>query len=357
MTGLEYASHDALERFCDAVLRAAGADEPSARDCTCSMMHGSVHGVDSHGVRLLAHYAKALEGGRLNGRPQLSFQRLRPGSGLLEADDAQGARAAYRAMDHAMEMARETGIAAVGIRGSSHFGPAGAYAKYAADQGFMALVTCNSDSLVRLHDGAVRFHGTNPIAVAAPSGETDPWLLDMATSAIPFNRVQLYASLGQDLPEKVASDERGEDTVDPEAAAMLAPLGGAFGFKGAGLGGVAELFSGVLTGSRVSPDLDPMMSPEMGQPRGLGAFVMAVDPDGFIGATIFREGIRHYLQRLRNSPVREGARVMAPGDREWAEAARRRQEGIPLDPVTQEGFAALSAGYGIPLPYGDLPAA
>ncbi|MFV0492857.1 MAG: Ldh family oxidoreductase [Pseudorhodobacter sp.] len=351
MADLRHASYEALEQYCKAVFLAVGADSATARDATRSMMHGSLHGVDSHGVRLMAHYIKALEGGRLNKAPKPSFRRLRPGSGLLEADDAQGARATYLAMDHAMEMARETGIAGVGIRNSSHFGPAGAYAKHAADNGFMAFVTCNSDSLVRLHDGAERFHGTNPISISAPSGEADPWLLDMATSAIPFNRVHLYASLGQALPHKVASDERGEDTIDPNMAAMLAPVGGEFGFKGAALGGVAELFSGILTGTKVSPDLDPMMDLDMGQPRGLGAFVMAIDPEGFIGAAIFREGIGHYLRLLRNSPAREGARVMAPGDREWAEAARRRREGIPLDPVTQEGFDAISKKYGIKPPY------
>ncbi len=43
---------------------------------------------------------------------------------------------------------------------------------------------------------------------------------------------------------------------------------------------------------------------------------------------------------------------MAPGDREWAEADRRSAEGIPIDPATAEGFARLSARFGIPLPFG-----
>ena len=68
---------------------------------------------------------------------------------------------------------------------------------------------------VRLHDGAARFHGTNPIACAVPVAEAQPWLLDMATSAIPYNRVQLYKSLGRGLPEHVASDDAGEDTGHP----------------------------------------------------------------------------------------------------------------------------------------------
>ncbi len=249
-------SLDTISGFCHAALSAAGADGDTARDCTASMMHGTVHGVDSHGVRLLGHYVRALQGGRLNKAPKLSFTRTRAGSGMLHGDDAQGARATYAAMDYACDLASEAGIGAVGITRSSHFGPAGAYAMRAAERGMLALVTCNSDSFVRLHDGAARFHGTNPLSIVCPTGG-DPWLLDMATSAVPYNRVELYRSTGTALPEGAASDAGGADTTDPHLAEMLAPLGGAFAFKGAGLGGVAEVLSAVLTGMTLSPTSPP----------------------------------------------------------------------------------------------------
>ncbi len=81
-----------LTQFCHSVLSAVGADFETARDCTGSMMHGSIHGIDSHGVRLLGHYAKALQGGRLNKTPQLKFTRTRASSGMLHGDNAQRAR-------------------------------------------------------------------------------------------------------------------------------------------------------------------------------------------------------------------------------------------------------------------------
>lgn len=340
-----------LAQFCTDVLLAAGTDLPTAEAASRAMMHGSVHGVDSHGVRLLDHYVRAFAGGRLNKAPALRFERIRPGSGLLDADNAHGARATYAAVDHACDMAREAGIAGVGIRNSSHFGPAGAYSLAAAERGMLAMSFCNSDSFVRLQDGAARFHGTNPISVAVPTGEANPWLLDMATSAVPFNRVMLYRSLDHELPEGVASDEGGRDTRDPHAAEMLAPLGGGFGFKGAGLAGVAEIFSAVLTGMRLSPEILPMGGPDMETPRELGAFVLVLDPDAFIGAEAVRAGMQRYLGLLRNSPAQPGARVMAPGDREWAEAARRRAEGIPLDPDTVDNFRALAGQFGLELPF------
>jgi LDH2 family malate/lactate/ureidoglycolate dehydrogenase len=344
------ASVAALTQFCEAAFGAVGADGATARDATRSMIHGSLHGVDSHGVRLLPYYIRIIAGGEVAKAPVMQFFQIRPGSGLLDAGHAQGARATYHALDLAIEMAETQGIAAVGIQNTSHFGPAGAYAHRAAERGFVALVLANSDSFVRLHDGAARFHGTNPIAVGVPTGAANPWLLDMATSSVPFNRVELYQSLGVALPPGVASGADGQEVLDPAQAAMLDPVGGAFGFKGAALGGVAEIFSAVMTGMRISPDIPFMGGGDHSVPREMGAFVMVMDPDGFIGGAILRAGMQHYLAALRGSAAREGCRVMAPGDREWEEAARRRVEGVPLDPVTVAEFEALARRYGLAMP-------
>lgn len=341
-----------LAAFCRAVLAAAGADAETAGAATRAMLHGSRLGIDSHGVRLLDHYVTALEGGRVNPRPRMAWQAAFGAVCSLDADDGHGALAGYRAMEQAVALAERHGIAAVGIRNSSHFGPAGAYALAAAEAGCIGLAFCNADSFVRLHDGALRFHGTNPIACAVPVTGADPWLLDMATSAIPYNRVQLYKSLGRRLPDSVASDGAGEDTEDPAAVEMLAPLGAAFGFKGAGLAGLVEIFSAVLTGMRLSFEILPMGGPDFSTPREMGAFVMALKPEAFAPGETFQDGMRRYLETLRDSAPRAGGAVMAPGDREWAEAARREAGGVPLDPATAEAFARLARRYRLALPYG-----
>jgi len=348
-----YASADRLAAFCIEVLTAIGVEADSADAASRAMMHGSIHGVDSHGVRLLGHYFRAFEGGRLNKAPKLKIDRIRSATALLDADDAHGAYSTYKATELACDIATKEGVAAVGVQNSSHFGPAGAFTFHAAQRGMLALAFCNSDSIVRLYDGAERFHGTNPMSMAVPIGGENPWMLDMATSAVPYNRVQLFQSLGLDLPAGVASDEDGRDTTDPHAADMLTPLGHDIGFKGAGLGGISEIFSAVLTGMRLSPDIAPMGGSDMSVPRKMGAFVIVMDPDGFVGAGIVRAGMQRYLELLRNSKPLPGQKVMAPGDREWAEAARRRIVGIPIDPVTEQDFYRLSSQTGISLPFAN----
>lgn len=346
----ERVAPNALAQFCRAVLDAIGADQPTAEAMTRAMLHASKVGVDSHGVRLLPHYVRVMLGGRVNPRPQLRFAREFGATALLDADHGHGARAGYAAMDKAVTLARSNGVGAVAVANSSHFGAAGAYALAAAEAGLIGLTVCNSDAFVRLHDGAKRFHGTNPIAFAAPVAGEQPWLLDMATSAIPYNRVLLYRSLGEPLPDGVASDDHGIDTNDAHGAEMLAPLGGMFGFKGAGLAGMAEILSATLSGMRLSHEILPMLGPDFATPRAMGQFFLALQPEAFVERGTFDAQMRRYRHDLQNSATVAGSEVMAPGDREWRVAETRARDGIPVDPTTRAAFDAFAAEHGLHLP-------
>ncbi|WP_375451284.1 Ldh family oxidoreductase [uncultured Devosia sp.] len=325
-----------LETRVAAALRLAGASEPSLLAATRAMLHASRHGIDSHGIRLTEHYCAMLAGGRLNKTPQLKVDIRAAGSAMVDADNGLGHYAAYKAVEVGCELARTSGVAGVGIAHSSHLGAAGAYALAGAEAGFVGFATTNTDSMVALHGGAARFHGTNPLAFAAPVPGQKPWLLDLATSSIPMNRVLLHRSMGVDLPEGVAADAAGQMVTDPGSVDMLLPLGGeGYGYKGAGLAGVATLFSALLTGTTLDADFIPMFGGgDIASHRNMGHFVLIIDPGKFVGRELFGLMMTRYLQSLRGAPARAGAAVMAPGDREWDEARRREAEGAPVDPDT-----------------------
>jgi ureidoglycolate dehydrogenase (NAD+) len=325
------------------VLSEAGAAASSAEAATRALMHASLLGVDSHGVRLVEHYCSVLRGGRVNGRPEVKLHRTAAGTAMLDGDDGLGHHTGYRAMEAAIAIAQEAGIGAVGATRSSHFGAAGAYAVAAAEAGMIGFATTNADSMVTLFDATRPFHGTNPLAFAAPVSGEKPWLLDMATSAIPFNRVLLFRSLGRSLPEAVAADAGGRPTQDAEVAEMLMPLGGlGYGFKGAALAGLATLFSAILTGATIDSAMIPMGSADRATPRGMGHFFLAIDPARFGGQAAMALGMRAYLDALRAIPGTAGGEsALAPGDREWQTEAERLLHGVPVDPDTAAflGFA------------------
>ncbi|MGJ8605642.1 MAG: Ldh family oxidoreductase [Marivita sp.] len=339
-----------MERFARTSLGAVSADQDSTDAIIRALSHASLHGVDSHGYRLLPHYLSVLTHGRVCPNPSLNIEHKTDAVAVLDAGDGHGARATYAAVEVAVSMAAKAGVGAVAIRNSSHFGAAGAYALAIAEAGMIGLCVCNSDPFVRLHGGSEKFHGTNPIAFAASAGEDEPpWLFDMATSAIPFNKVQLAQSLGLTLPAGTASDSNGIDTVAPALVAMLAPLGGAFGYKGAGLAGISEILSSALSDSPLSREIPSMISDDMTTPRGMGAFVLAVNPELFVGRATFEAVIRRYRDGIRHSATAPLETIMAAGDREWAEAERRRTGGIVLDQATVAALNAFADHQEIPL--------
>ncbi|WP_235040453.1 Ldh family oxidoreductase [Vreelandella profundi] len=336
-------THEDLSRFIQATLAAVGANQASAQAVSRALVTASRMGTDSHGLRLLPHYVQALQGGRINGAPNMVFQRRLAATGSLNADDGLGHLAGYTAMEHATAMADEVGMGAVAVSKSSHFGAAGCYALAAAERGYIGMAFCNSDPFVLLHDGAKPFHGTNPIAFAAPVAGESPYLLDMATSSIPWNRVQQFGAIGRELPDQVAADAAGQVSRVPADIAALLPLGGSdFGFKGAGLGGMVEVLSSMLSGMQHGFRLLPMGGPDMATPRGVGHFFLAIKPDAFVDEGTFAQGLAAYLTDLRAQPASKNASVLAPGDREWRCQAQRDAQGVPLDVANQLAYAELA---------------
>lgn len=323
------ASAATLAAFSYSVLTSAGADPESAEATTGAMLHASLLGVDSHGIRLLPFYADCLREGICKPKPSISVTHPRRSAVLVDADDGLGHLPTYRAMDEACAIARDTGIGMGVVINSTHFGAAGAYALAAANAGFIGFVTANSGAFVVPHGGKKPIHGTSPIAMAAPLEGRDPYLLDMATSSIPWNKVMRYRTEGLELPPDAVLDADGNYTTDPHAAVSLGPVGGSgFGFKGAALAGLAEVLGAMLTGMRLSLEQSGVV---LGDTK-LGHFVMAIDPSTFVPASVFAERHASYLDGFNAEPG-----IMPAGGPEWAKRIDREAKGIPLpDGLYQE---------------------
>lgn len=320
-----------VEELVRSALVAAGTSAEAAQSVASALTETSLRGVDSHGIRLLVHYVKVVQAGRINPHPQLSFTKTGSTTGVVDADNGFGHHASFFAMDRCEQLAHEHGIAAVSVVNSSHFGSAGCYVLHAAERGYLAFGVCNSDSFVLPHDGIHPFHGTNPLAFAAPVAQERPFLVDMATSVVPWNRVQDLLNEGMTLPPDVSVDSNGEPTVDPLKSAALLPLGGVrYGYKGAALASMIEILSAVLTGMPHCSRLLAMAGPDLSSHRRLGHFFIVIDPARFVAPEIFQAAMTLYLADLRSQHGRSNMKVMAPGDREWAVEEERRQNGIPI---------------------------
>jgi LDH2 family malate/lactate/ureidoglycolate dehydrogenase len=340
-----------LEPFLQALLQGGGACPDSAGATARALTDASVRGVDTHGIRLTPHYLRGLAAGRIKPCPTLSVERLAPAVAAVDADDGLGHWASYRAIEVGIEIAAETGLAAVAVGRSTHHGAAGCYTLAAARRGFAALAMTNADAIVAPHDGKKAFFGTNPISFAVPVEGDNPLLLDMATSSIPLNRVLLRRDTGLPLPPEVAIDAEGEMTRDPFAAAALMPLGGAgYGYKGAGLAVMVDILCSAFTGMLHGARLPSFAGDGVTWPARLGHFFIVFDTGAFQPAAAFATRMREFLAELRQQPARPGQRVMAPGDPEWAAFADRSAHGVPIDQATWDSLGDYAGRFAVAVP-------
>ena len=339
-----------LRDFVRALLERTGATAAQVEAVTRAVLDASARGVDTHGVRLVPAYVASARDGRLNLRAEPRFERLAASVGMVDGDNGFGHVASYLAIEEGAGLAREAGVAAVAVRNSSHHGATGCYTAEAARRGLIALGMTHADAAVVPHGGVAPFFGTNPLSFAAPVPDEAPVVIDMATSAVPLNRVFLWAENELPLRPNVGLDSSAEPARRPEDVKMLLPLGGLeFGYKGTALAMIVDLLCAGLTGMRIGAELEPLLGPDPKGPVPIAHVFILIDSAAFGAAETFGRTVAHLLDRLRAVPGREGA-PLAPGDPERREAERRRALGIPVDRHTWAAFEDYSRNFGLMLP-------
>src|SRR6266545_6063061 len=152
------------------VFRAWGMSDAHADTTAEMMVETDLRGVDSHGISMLPTYDKEFRAGRLNMRPVFKTVRNGPAIALVDADASLGHPASVYAMNMAVDKCLVSGVAAVSVVNSHHFGAAGYYSKIAADRGVIGMVTSATRGVSMVPTfGAEPVMGTNPLAFAAPA--------------------------------------------------------------------------------------------------------------------------------------------------------------------------------------------
>ena len=135
------------ERWGQDCLRTQGFADEDARCLAESLAQTSLWGIDSHGIARLPHYLNRVAHGSILACPAIRIERTGPGTAQLHGGQGQGIVVAHRANTLAIELAREAGIAAVGVSDSSHCGAIGLYSRAAAAQGLIGIAFTHSDSI------------------------------------------------------------------------------------------------------------------------------------------------------------------------------------------------------------------
>lgn len=250
---LVYIQHDELRQLFKDKLMHAGMPEKYADKVAELMIFADARGIHSHGAVRLQYYAERTAKGGFNLEPQIEFEQTGPSTAIYHADNTLGHYAAYHAMEEAIRMAEENGIAAVGVKEMGHSGAIGYYVKMAAEKGLVALSVCQSDPMVVPFGGSKPYFGTNPIAFGAPRENGAPIVFDMATTVQAWGKILDARSKNHSIPDTWAVDDKGEPTTDPYKVSALLPVAGP---KGYGLMMMVDILSRKFTWIAVWPTCD-----------------------------------------------------------------------------------------------------
>ena len=253
-----------------------------------------------------------------------------PVSALIDGGNYIGFYAVHRATEIAIEKARTSRFALVGVHNSYMSGRNAYYLEMIARAGLVGIhLACGPPVVVPL-GGKVTAFGTNPFAFGIPR-DPDPLIFDMATSALNSGDVILASRLKQLLPEGSAVDTQGNPTRDPavvRAGGGILPFGG---YKGYGLALTIQSLC-LLAGAAL---------PQAHMQEAAFLFIV-FDPGLLIPAEQFKQHLAELIERVVDTPRQPGVdAIRIPSERAFRERARRRVEGIVFDRRLYDKIAAL----------------
>lgn len=353
-------SLESLQSFTESVLLSMGCSADDARLATEVLLSADLRGIDSHGIARLSGYVRLWEAKRINPAPVVRVVHETPSTAVVDGDAGLGLVVAPRAMEIAIEKARNAGTGWVSVRNSNHFGIAGYHAMKGLQYDMIGMAMTNASPLVAPAFSTERLLGTNPIAVAIPAGRQPAFVADFATTTAANGKLEILQRKGEDAPLGWIQKKNGEPTVNAHElkdGGALVPLGSDRehgSHKGYCLGAWVDIFSAVLSGANYGPWVPPFVSflapPADPVGSGIGHFFGAMRVDAFRPADEFKHHMDNWISRFRAAkPVVGQPRVMIPGDPEREMAEERVKTGIPVNEKVLLDLKALASRFGLVL--------
>jgi len=346
MTGGGRFSFDELVGLVAALFRAVDVPADDALTTACRLVEADLRGRTGHGLIRVVPYLDRIRAGGLNPRPSMQVQHETAVSAQLDADNGLGPVAMTRATELAVDKARESGIAVVGTVHSNHAGAAGLYPAMAAAQGCIGIycAVANANGLPPW-GGTEPILGTNPLAIAVPTADGPPFLLDIATTMASHGAIKVARREGRQLPVGWVVDAAGAPITDPDRAdeGYLVPMGG---HKGAGLTLAIGLLAGVLNGAAFGRDVIDARA-DLVTPTNTGQLMIAVRADVFRPIETVLRDVTAALTEVRTSDSVDGGLLRLPGDRAAESEADNRRWGLEVPAPVMAALEAARTELGV----------
>ncbi len=332
----EFVQGDDLKKTAAGIFEKMGVEPGDAQLGADVLVLADLRGVDSHGVsNMLKSYITGYQEGSINPRPNWKVVRETPSTATVDSDKGLGTIITPKAMDIAIQKAKNVGVGMVTIGNARHLGMASYHAMMALEHDMIGICMTSCPPSVLPTFGAEPRLGTNPIAIAVPARNEPPFVFDAATSTVAANKVGIARRLGSKLEPGWMADKEGTPIMEEMDAPSveearnftLLPLGSTRelgSHKGYGFGAIVDILAGVLTG--VGYGAVP------GRPN-FGHYVAAYSIDAFTEVDAFKDMMDEWLVMMKNTrPAPGHERVLVAGQPEAEVEEVRRVDGIPFHP-------------------------
>jgi uncharacterized oxidoreductase len=307
-----------------------------------TLVEANLTGHDSHGVYYYVRYSDRINDGYIKVDAEPEIIKETPGTAFIDGNWTFGQITAKKLVETAVDKAKDNMVAAVGAFNCNHIGRIGYYTNWAAKQGIISTFYVNvGHPIVSVYNGLGKTFGTNPYSASVPTSGEIPFLVDYATSVVAAGKLSVATAKGGKIPKNWTRDQYGRVNDDPDIlrkGGWLLPFGE---YKGYGLQMVSELLGAALTGSRLGPEGIAL------PPSPNGIFMMAVNPEAFIGLDEFVKTTDSLLETVKNWPALGGERVMVPGEPEKETKEQRLRDGIELPETTWTEINELCEKLGV----------
>jgi len=351
-----WVSWDFIEDFMVSAFSEIGVPVEEAKICADELMESDRRGIESHGCnRFKPIYIDRINAGIQNPLTKIDVLRETATTAVLDANDGMGMVVSRKAMQMAIDKAKEYGMGMVAVSNSTHYGIAGYYATMASDAGMIGITGTNARPSIAPTFGVENMLGTNPLTFALPTDEEFPFVLDCATSITQRGKIEYFSKIGKDTPKgmvvgrdglpKTNSTEILTDLTTQKAA--LAPLGGIGeelgGYKGYGYATVVEIMSAALQAGNFMKMLSGRGKEGELVPYHLGHFFIAIDTEAFMGLETFKKVAGDILRGLRDSELAPGEeKIYTAGEKEYLAWLERKDKGVPINEAVQNDLRTVN---------------
>ena len=337
-----------LSRYIATAMQALGLPDADAATVGHLMAQADLQGSDGHGVIRLPQYSRRILAGGVNVKPNIQVVQERAAMALIDGDNGMGHLVMQQATELAIQKARTCGIAWVGSRFSNHAGPASLYARMPLAHDMLGLYFAvgNANHLPPW-GGLDMLLSTNPIAVAIPTAEEAPIVLDMATTVAAYGKVKAKAQRGEMMPEGWMIDRQGQPLLDPKRSeeGFLMPIGG---YKGYGLSLVVGILAGTLNGAAMGRAVIDFNHDDHSV-TNTGQAIAVIDPSAFGDVGEFKARVDQLVRELRGSERMPGVeRIWLPGEQSEAKRVAYARDGIPIAPALMTQLNTVSTQLKVP---------